>query len=297
MEKDWAHVQSFVAVADHGSLSAAARVRRASQPTMSRHIALLEDAVGARLFERDKSGMILTETGAALLEQASKMADAAAQMDLIPQQADGALSGVVRITASQIVATYILPNVLVALRQKYPAIAVELVASDDTNNLLRREADIAVRMYRPTQDDMISALCGQLELGAFAAESYIARRGMPMPGAEGLLRHDVIGYDRSTQIIDAMRALGVTVNRDFFCFRCDDQVVCWQMVRAGLGIGFNQLHIGDSDPKVRRVSGAAPVGRLPVWLTAHPEVKKVPRIRRVFDFLRPALARTCARTA
>lgn len=291
---NWSYVQSFVAVAEHGSLSAAARALGASQPTLSRHIALLEEDIGARLFERSKAGMTLTDKGSVIMAQASRMADAAAQLSAISQGTEDALAGTVRITASRIVASFVLPNILTALRQSYPAIHIELVASDDTDNLLRREADIAVRMYRPTQDDVISTLCGQLDLGAYAAHSYIARRGMPGPDAADLLNHDVIGYDRSTLIIDGMRTMGVDVDRDFFCFRSDDQVVCWQMVRAGLGVGFNQIAIGDADPSLHRISGTAPIGDIPVWLTAHPEVRKTPRIRRVFDELRGALAAACA---
>lgn len=291
---DWSHLQTFVAVAEQGSLSAAARRLGASQPTLSRHISLLEDAIGARLFERSKTGMMLTDRGAALMTHAAKMADAAAQM--VPSATSGAdaLAGTVRITASQIVATFILPDVLADLCQSYPNIAIEMVASDDTENLLRREADIAVRMYRPTQDDVISTLCGQLDLAVYAAHSYVARRGAPKADPADLLNHDVIGYDRSTLIIDGMRANGLNVDRDFFCFRSDDQVVCWQMVRAGLGVGFNQATIGDRDPLLQRVAGGALIGQMPIWLTAHPEVRKTPRIRRVFDHLRRALAAASA---
>ena len=284
---DWSHLQSFVAVAEHGALSAAARATGSSQPTLSRHIASLEEALGARLFERSKAGVTLTERGAALLVHASKMADAAAQ--LRTAEVDSGLAGTVRITASQIMATFLLPQILTELHHKHPDIEIELVASDDTNNLLRREADIAVRMYRPTQLDVIATHCGDLPFAAYAAKSYIARRGMPGPDPQDLLAHDVIGYDRSTLIIEGMRAVGLEVDRDFFCFRSDDQVVCWHMVRAGMGVGFNQSAIATREPDLVCVSGPEPLGHLPIWLTAHPEVKKTPRIRKVFDHLRTAL--------
>ena len=291
---DWSLVQAFLAVAETGSLSGAGRVLGTSQPTLGRQIKTIEAQLGAELFHRQPRGFALTQTGAELVAPAQVMRDAVRQITLTAAGQQARLEGTVRITASVATSVMHLPGIIADIRRLEPEIAIELVATNDSGNLLFREADIAVRMYRPTQEDMISELCGQLELGAFAAESYIARRGMPALGPEGLLTHDVIGYDRSTLIIDAVCALGVTLSRDFFPFRCDDQVVCWQMARAGLGIGFNQLHIGDADSQMRRVSGPEPVGELPVWLTAHPEVKKVPRIRRVFDFLRSALARTCA---
>jgi DNA-binding transcriptional LysR family regulator len=288
---DWSQLQSFIAVAEHGSLSGAARARKSSQPTLSRHIAQLEQNIGARLFERSSSGVILTAKGSDLMAHASQMADAAAQLTLLTEGGSQTFAGTVRITASQIVATYLLPRVLTELHRIAPEIEIEVVASDDTENLLRREADIALRMYRPTQDDVIAQHLGDLTMGAYAAQSYIEHKGMPGE-LEDVVHHDVIGYDRSTLIIDGLRAFGLDVARSFFKFRSDDQVVCWQMVRSGFGIGFNQIAIGDADPAVRRVFKDTVVGQLPIWLTAHPEVRSIPRIRKVYDHLKTVLAQS-----
>ncbi len=291
---DWSHLQSFVAVAEHGSLSAAARARHSSQPTLSRHIALLEQSLGARLFIRNKTGVTLTDRGSALVAHAGEMADAAARLSILAQGGDGAMAGAVRITASQIMATFLLPPVLTALHQEYPEIEIELVASDATDNLLRREADIAVRMYRPTQGDVIAKHIGNLALGAYATKDYIARHGMPEKLAD-ILDHDLVGYDRSTLIIDGIAAMGMQVDRSAFKFRCDDQVVCWQMVRAGFGIGFNQTTIAQSDPNIVSVAGPEPVGYLPVWLAAHAELRQTPRIRKVYDALSAELSKQLIR--
>jgi DNA-binding transcriptional LysR family regulator len=285
---DWSHLQSFIAVAEHGSLSAAARARGSSQPTLSRHIAHLEQSIGARLFERMPAGVVLTQKGSDLMAHASQMADAAAQLAILTAGGSQTFAGTVRITASQIVATYLLPPVLAHLHLLEPNIEIEVVASDDTNNLLRREADIALRMYRPTQEDVISRHIGDLKLGAYAANSYIERKGMPH-ALEEIADHDVIGYDRSTMIIDGLGAFGMNFGRNYFKFRSDDQVVCWQMVRAGFGIGFNQIAIGDADTSVQRVFADTTVGALPIWLTAHPEVKQTPRIRKVYNHLNATL--------
>lgn len=288
---DWSHLQTFISVAEHGSLSAAARARASSQPTLSRHIAQLEQTIGARLFERTSAGVILTPKGSELMAHAGHMADAAAKLEIITSGANETFAGTVRITASQIVATYLLPNVLAALHTKAPEIEIEVVASDDSNNLLRREADIAVRMYRPTQEDVISQHIGDIRMGAYAAQSYIDRKGLPET-LEEVAVHDVIGYDRSTLVMDGLRSFGLKVGREFFKFRSDDQVVCWQMVRAGFGIGFNQIEIGDADPTVHRLFDDIIVGQLPVWLTAHPEVRNTPRIRKVYDHLKTTLLKT-----
>ena len=242
----WHLLQSFSAISEAGSLSRAATSLGSSQPTLSRHLTQLEEHLGSRLFFRTPSGLTLTPEGAAVRDHADAMAQAAAQLSFVGAQAQE-LSGTVRVTASQIAATYLLPPMLVSLHQNHPALSLELVASDETDNLLRREADLAVRMYRPTQNDLIAKKVADLPLGIYASRDYLARHGMP-EGPQELAGHTIIGYDRSTLIIDGMRQMGMNVDRSFFAFRSDDQVVCWRMVQAGMGIGFGQLSIASAYP-------------------------------------------------
>ena len=284
MRLDWSLLASFAAVGEHGSLSAAARATGTSQPTLSRHITALEQQIGARLFERETRGVVLTATGATLLAHAQDMANAASKFSMALDGRDEMLTGTIRLTASQIMATYVLPDILTELRQAEPSIDVELVATDKTENLLRREADIAVRMYRPTQEDVISRKIGELRMGMYASRSYVEQFGL-LTSIEDARDHAVIGYDRNTQIIEGFKAAGIDVDRNFFAFRSDDQVVCWEMAKAGFGIGFNQIQIGDNERNMVRVASAGEVGRLPVWLTAHSELRASPRVRFVFDFL------------
>ena len=281
---DWTHLQTFVAVAGAGSLSGAARAMAGSQPTMGRHIASLEAELGVRLFDRTGHGLELTPTGIELLEHARAMAQAADRMALVAPGRAETIAGTIRITASDLVATYILPDILADLHGLEPEIQVEVVASDRTENLLRRDADIAVRMYQPTQADVITRKVAELEIGIYAAHDYLAKAGVPET-LRDVLDHDVVGYDRGEQIIQGFRAAGVAVDRDFFSFRSDNQVVAWRMVVAGWGIGFNQLQVGDGEPLVRRLFPDAPLPSLPVWLAAHAELKTSRRVRRVFDFL------------
>ena len=225
MDYDWALLRSFAAVCEHGSISSAARAIEGSQPTISRHISQLEQQIGARLFDRDVRGMALTPAGEKIYAHVKDMSDAAAKLTMASGPIAETLSGSVRITASNIVATFVLPDILSRLRQAEPAISLEVVATDNTENLLRREADIAVRMFRPTQGDVIAKKVGELNLGAFAHEDYIARKGMPTSLAD-FTEHDIIGYDRAPQIIEEFRRFGLDVDRDFFAFRSDNQVVC-----------------------------------------------------------------------
>ena len=283
---DWTHTRSFLAVAETGSLSAAARLLNLSQPTLGRHIADLEDSLGLSLFTRTPQGFRLTETGAELVPHARVMREAAASLSLAAAGRE-AISGTVRITASRIVSHHILPPILAQLRAQEPLIEIELVPSDASENLLFREADIALRMYRPTQLDVITTHLTDLPLGLYAAKSYLDRTGRPQ-NQTNLLALEIVGMDRSDLILRMMRALGVTRKREDFPLRCDDQIVYWNLVRAGCGVGAMQRLIGDADPLVERIAPEILLPALPVWLTAPDALRQSPRIRRVFDHLASA---------
>jgi len=290
MSPDWDHLRVFVGVAEHGSLSAAGRELNISQPTVGRHIQSLEDSLGVRLFQRTVRGLDLTDTGRDLLEHGREMAAAADRLALAAAGREAAVSGTVRVTASAFVATLTLPEIIADLRLAHPEIEIELVASDATENLLQREADIAVRMYRPRQVDVITRKVSELSLGVYAANSYLSRRGTPRE-LNDLLAHDIVGYDREETILQGFAAVGVDVDRHFFVARCDDQVAYWHLVVAGVGIGFSQVRVGDAEPLVSRVLPDFAIPPLPVWLTAHAGLRTNPRVRRVFDFLAERLAR------
>jgi len=285
---DWSLVQSFLAVAETGSLSAAARRLKASQPTVGRHIQALEDQLGTSLFLRQAKGMALSETGIQLVEPARRMAEAAGQMALSAVGAQTDLEGSVRVTASVFNATYHLPPIFAGLRASHPEIDIEVVASDATENLLFREADIAVRMYRPEQLDVITHHLGDLALGIFAAKSYVERRGAPATFDE-LREHDLVGYDRNEDLILGMRAYGWDATRDSFQCRSDHYSVHWEMVRAGCGIGIVQSSVGDADEHIVQLLPDIPLPGLPVWLTAHPAIRRTPRVSVVWDALAEGL--------
>ena len=286
---DWNLIKTFLAVAEEGTLLAASRSLRLSQPTTGRHIDELEASCGVTLFTRGRSGMVLTEAGLSLLDEARAMAAEADRFSLKVAGRTATATGAVRITASDIVSTYILPPLLAALKDHEPGIDIELVPTNAVANLLARDADIAVRMVRPTQNDLIAVKANDMAMGTHAHESYLAKIGEPR-GVEDLARHRLIGYDRDPMILNAMSAMGIPGNRSLFTFRTDDQVAYWELIKAGAGVGFGALWLGRAAPGVRRVLPGLKIPPLPMWLTSHQELRTSLKIRRTMDFLKEALS-------
>ncbi|MEZ5720768.1 MAG: LysR family transcriptional regulator [Paracoccaceae bacterium] len=260
---DWSLLQSFLAVAETGSLSAAARALGLSQPTLGRKVREVEAALGAELFHRHAKGLALTETGQAMLGPAQAMRDAAGRISLVAAGEDRGLSGPVRITASVVVSHFLLPEMLTRFRREEPGIEIDLVASDSSENLLFRAADIAVRMYRPGQLDMVTRHVADMPMGIYAAKSYLDGAGRPAT-QDAMLALDWVGFDRNEMILRGMAEAGWSVTRDFFKLRTDDQAAYWQLVRAGGGVGIMQRAIGDPDPRLERLmpeaAAAQPAG-------------------------------------
>ncbi|WP_341922153.1 LysR family transcriptional regulator [Polaromonas sp. YR568] len=285
---DWRLVRSFLAALDQGSLLGAARVLSASQPTIGRHIAELEAQLGVLLFERTGRGLLPTATALQLAESARAMDNAANELARNVSGLEPGISGTVRITASQPVACYVLPPILAQMRLSLPDIQVELVASNAVSNLLRREADIALRMVQPDQASLVVKRIAKVTLGTYAHRDYLRRRGTPKQ-PQDLLNHELVGSDRDEAILKGMAGFGLPVTREAFAFRCDDLIAYWEAVRAGLGIGFIADYLAATDKDVVAVLPMIKVPPLPIWLTVHREIRTSRRIRAVYDFLSQAV--------
>lgn len=287
---DWTLVRSFLAVLEQGSLLAAARQLQSSQPTIGRHVAELESQLGLVLFDRTGRGLVPTEAALRLANAGRAMQSGADQLARSVAGVDRSGAGTVRITASQPVACYVLPPLLAQMRLTLPEVQVELVASNTVSNLLRREADIAVRMVRPEQATVIARRVGKVAIKACAHQDYLRRRGIPRHPSD-LLSHDLIGGDRNEETLKGFAARGLPVKREQFAFRSDDLIVVWQAVRAGLGVGFASEHLIRTDPAIVPLLPKLKIEPLPVWLAVHKEIRTSKRIRAVYDFLADALPR------
>ena len=295
---DWALVKSFLAVLDAGSLMGAARRLQAQQPTLSRHIAELEAQLGLSLFERTGRGVLPTAAALAIADAARQMQQGAEQLGRTMLRTRDATTGSVRISTSEVAAVWLLPPLLAALHAAEPGIQIELVASNALSNLLRREADIAVRMVRPVQTSVVARKLGEIAIVAAAHESYLARAGTPRR-PQDLLHHSLIGYDRDDSLLRGFAALGQPVAREQFALRTDDQVAYGRLVAAGAGIGFVAAYTLAHWPGVKPVLPMLKIPPLPCWLAVHREIRGNRVVRRVYDFLAeslpPALAASRSR--
>lgn len=285
---DWGLVQQFLVVAEEGSMGLAARRLALSQPTLSRRIATLEEQLGQPLFERGARGVRLTEAGTALVEPARRMAREAGALRLAADSRMRSLQGTVRVTASQVISTYVLPPLLADLRQQQPQIQIELVASDQVEDLIDRRADIAVRMFRPTQPSLIVRRLADMPIGLYAHRDYLARRGHPTPA--DFASHDYVGMDQRPTLVEGFARAGYPLAREQFGLRSDDSVVQWEAVRAGAGIGVGLQQVARRTPDVQRVFESVPIPPLSAWLVVHRELRGTPRLRLVYDFLAARLA-------
>ncbi|MDW6021759.1 LysR family transcriptional regulator [Mesorhizobium sp. BAC0120] len=292
-ELDWNLIKSFVTVAQTGSLSAAARTLSSSQPTIGRHIAELEKALDVTLFRRGRGGYVLTDAGTALYERGKAVSDQAAAFSRLALGAVEAIEGSVRVAASEVVAACVLPAMLARLAEEEPGIQVEVVASNRVENLLSRDADIAIRMVEPMQNELVARKVTDIPLVACAARAYLDRRGRPTR-LEQLRDHDLVGFDRGEELIHGLAELGLPLARDAFRLRSDNQIFCWEAVRAGNGISVAQLPLVRGDPTMEIILPDLKLPSLPVWLAMHADVRTSLRIRRLADFLYTELRRYSA---
>ncbi|MEY2936929.1 MAG: hypothetical protein RL033_7678 [Pseudomonadota bacterium] len=290
----WELYRSLLAVVRERSLSGAARSLGLTQPTLGRHIAALEQALGVSLFTRSQAGLQPTAGALALVPHAEAMASAALALERAASGEAHEERGSVRVTASEMIGAEVLPACLAAFREQHPRIAIELVLSNRADDLLRREADIAVRMVKPTQGVLSARKLGTLSLGLHAHPRYLAKQGTPQTLAE-LQRHALIGFDKAPSVRNIPK-LGMPLSRELFAFRCDSDIGQYAALRAGFGIGLCQRALARRDGLVSLFADTIQL-ELGVWLVMHRDLKSSRRIRLLFDHLAVHLLAHIAREA
>ncbi|MCR6670353.1 LysR family transcriptional regulator [Devosia ginsengisoli] len=283
-QPDWNHLRAFLATVETGSLSGAARSLGLTQPTLGRQVAALEQELGVLLFERVGRSLVLTRAGQELFESARPMGEVAERLPIIASGQSQAIEGLVRITASDVVAAHTLPPILKRLHAIAPGIEVDVVAANDVRDLMRREADIAIRHVRPEQPDLIARRCRGTTAHLYGASLYLDSHGRPRSGAD-LSAANFIGYSEADGLVAELNARGVPITRRNFRWTTGSVVTAWEMIRQGLGIGVMFRDVAEGAAGVEPVlPDLAPLD-VPIWLAVHRELHTSRRIRLVFDLL------------
>jgi DNA-binding transcriptional LysR family regulator len=286
---DWNHIRAFHATAVAGSLSAAARQLGLTQPTLSRQVQALEADLGVALFERRGRKLVLTQTGMELLDHIRIMGDAADTLALAASGRAQEIGGRVCISATDISAAYILPEIVARIRSEAPQITIVIVASNEISDLHRGEADIAIRHVRPDRPGLAGWHIRDAEAGFFASEDWVARNGRPK-GPADLARAGLMGFD-DPQFSSVMREIGIPIFTEDLRIVSESSFVIWEMVKRGMGVGLMMRQVAERTPRVvRLLPEMAPIP-VPIWLVTHQELQSSPSIRLVQAIMAEELAR------
>lgn len=285
----WELYRSFLGVLREGSLSGAARALGVAQPTIGRHIAELEGALGLPLFTRSQTGLLPTEAARALRSHAEAMDSTAASFRRAAESHGDGVRGTVRISASDVMGAEVLPPILASLRLQHPQLTIELVLTNRVQDLLRREADIAVRMTQPKQDVLVACRVADAAIGLHAHKDYLARHSTPKK-PEDLAQHTLIGFDEETAFIRAASSKMPGWTRSAFGLRTDSDLAQLALIRAGCGIGACQVAIAKRDDSLVRVLPRHMELKLETWITMHEDLRGSARCKVTFDALVAALA-------
>ncbi|MDF2231714.1 LysR family transcriptional regulator [Albimonas sp. CAU 1670] len=287
---DWNRARAFLVTAEAGSLSAAARRLGLTQPTLSRQVAALEADLDATLFERIGKRLVLTETGETLLEHVRAMGEAASAMTIAASGRSQSIEGRVSISASDVFAACILPEIVERIRRDAPRITLAIVSSNALSDLQRREADIAIRHVRPEEDGLVGKLVRESKAGFYAARSWVERHGAPASVSD-IAREEFIGFEDIDPFSAFLRGVGADVTANDFRLMSESGVVVWELMKRGLGVCVMAREIAMRTEDVVELFPDAPATRFPVWLVTHRELRTSRRIRLVYDILADELAR------
>ena len=292
MKFDWNHTRAFLVTAEEGTLSAAAKALGMTQPTLSRQVSALETEMGITLFERVGQRLVLTGSGLELLEHARSMGSAAQLFSLAAAGQSQQIEGTVVISAGELDAVFRLPRIIAKLRLEEPGIDIEVTVTNEPSDLKRREADIAIRSFRPTQNDLIAKKLGEEVIWLYGTRDYLTRLP-PLSDPSDLTEIQIIGFDRSNTASEVLNQQGWNLSKHNFRLITSFQILQLELCKQGLGLIFFPEDMGDKDPSlVRAFEHMGPAMKLPVWLVCHQELRTSLRVRRVFDFIADELSQT-----
>lgn len=281
---DWNHIRAFLATAENGSFSAAAKALNSTQPTIGRQIAALEADLGVTLVERSGRGLMLTSSGEELLDHVRMMGEAATKISMIAEGQSVDVKGTVTVTATPLMSAAILPKVLRPLRETAPGIRLLLDSANDMRDLLRREADIAIRHVRPEQPELIAQHVGDIGAHLYASADYLDRAGRPTEPAD-IAKLDFVGIPDTRRLLPVLESMGIHLKEENFVVSPASTTVTWELVKAGFGMSMLPEPLCHDYPGIEEVFPGLPALHVPIWLVTHRELRTSRRIRIVYDTL------------
>jgi len=286
---DWNKARAFLVTVEEGSLSAGARALKTTQATLSRQVASLEAELGIILFERSGQKLVLTPNGTELAQYVRSMAEAAEQLSLVATSRNETIAGSISISANEFDSAFRLPKILKKLKTEHSDICVELIASDAVSELKRREADIALRWFEPTQNELNANKIGTEHTGLFASKEYIDSHGEIPTRPEDFIDHSFIGFDTTVRLRNVLRTFGLSLSKDNFAFICENYLVQREYILAGHGIGILPIDIGNNSSDLVRLLPKANTLQYDLWLVSHRDFSTSQRIKTVYDLLHAEL--------
>lgn len=278
---DWNDARYFLAIARARSLSGAGRALKVEQSTVGRRLQALERSLGARLFDRTPAGYLLTSAGDSLLAHAERIEDEALSAERAVLGREARVAGEVRMTTPQAFGSLLIAPLLARLHARQPEVVVELLADNANLSLTRREADLAMRLGRPSQPLLVIRRLGDVANGIYASRAYLRRRGRP--GGGDLTGHDVVDYDDSYLQKQAISWFHQRTRGGRRTVRINNSHGLAAAIAAGMGIGPLPCWLGDSTPGLERVMPEQGYVQ-DLWLVLHRDLRYVARIRAVADF-------------
>lgn len=281
---DWNIVRSFLMVCETSQLTVAAIKLGLSQPTLGRHIRELERLAGESLFDRFPGKWTLTQKGQQLRAALDPMGPIALEFErALRTQAQRDVLGTVRITASESFATFLLPKILAQLKAGEPKLSFQVIVDPDELNLIRRDADIALRCFRPTQNSVIAAHLKDVEFGIFVGRSFVDRFGMP--SSLDHLKGHLISPESTGPIVDFASSLGISLSDRDFSYKSNSELNQLAAIEAGLGAGALWVDLFDGREDLIRVFPGQVTKRVPLWLCSHEDLQRSNRLKVTFNFL------------
>jgi DNA-binding transcriptional LysR family regulator len=287
---DWNDLRYFLAIHRAKNLARAASDLRINATTVGRRLTALEEQIETRLFDRTPDGYVLTAAGRDLLRHAERIEGEVIGLERAVIGADGRVAGSVRVTATEMLATrFIMPHVP-AFRDRYPSVTLELECTNKAVSLSRREADIALRLARPREDDVVTRRLTSIPLALYASRAYLEQRGAPSAPDVDLAGHDVLLFADSRLFSVENRWFAERLERARVVLRSDSVSSIYSATLAGAGISLLPRAVADRDPSLVRVATSTSPEPRVIWQAVHVDLQKAARIRVVLDFLGEILA-------